>query len=212
MMLFAGVVLTILGKSTIGTAVIMMDLTIKLSGAVQSIADLFPQRSLSLAIEKRIETMLEEGDSQDTATKLPVESFERMNIHIDGYRFAQAGKTVLKSTDIELTKGDICVIKGTSGGGKSTLAKSHEPPALLVVCCWPYGADVTFPPKGGLTNHCLVTLPPKGGSVSHCLVTGGRLKAALCYLAYSPSIWSRSYCSLMYFLIVSSFTLPTVSQ
>ena len=123
MMLFAGVVLTILGKSTIGTAVIMMDLTIKLSGAVQSIADLFPQRSLSLAIEKRIETMLEEGDSQDTATKLPVESFERMNIHIDGYRFAQAGKTVLKSTDIELTKGDICVIKGTSGGGKSTLAK-----------------------------------------------------------------------------------------
>ena len=90
--------------------------------------------------------------------------------------------------------------------------QSHEPPALLVVCCWPYGADVTFPPKGGLTNHCLVTLPPKGGSVSHCLVTGGRLKAALCYLAYSPSIWSRSYCSLMYFLIVSSFTLPTVSQ
>lgn len=88
----------------------------------------------------------------------------------------------------------------------------HEPPALLVVCCWPYGADVTFPPKGGLTNHCLVTLPPKGGSVSRCLVTGGRLKAALCYLAYSPSIWSRSYCSLMYFLIVSSFTLPTVSQ
>ena len=90
--------------------------------------------------------------------------------------------------------------------------KSHEPPALLVVCCWPYGADVTFPPKGGLTNHCLVTLPPKGGSVSRCLVAGGRLKAALCYLAYSPSIWSRSYCSLMYFLIVSSFTLPTVSQ
>ena len=90
--------------------------------------------------------------------------------------------------------------------------QSHEPPALLVVCCWPYGADVTFPPKGGLTNHCLVTLPPKGGSVSRCLVTGGRLKAALCYLAYSPSIWSRSYCSLMYFLIVSSFTLPTVSQ
>ena len=93
-----------------------------------------------------------------------------------------------------------------------TYTTSHEPPALLVVCCWPYGADVTFPPKGGLTNHCLVTLPPKGGSVSHCLVTGGRLKAALCYLAYSPSIWSRSYCSLMYFLIVSSFTLPTVSQ
>ena len=92
------------------------------------------------------------------------------------------------------------------------IKQSHEPPALLVVCCWPYGADVTFPPKGGLTNHCLVTLPPKGGSVSRCLVTGGRLKAALCYLAYSPSIWSRSYCSLMYFLIVSSFTLPTVSQ
>lgn len=54
MMLFAGVVLTILGKSTIGTAVIMMDLTIKLSGAVQSIADLFPQRSLSLAIENEL--------------------------------------------------------------------------------------------------------------------------------------------------------------
>ena len=49
----------------------------RLSGAVQSIADLFPQRSLSLAIENEFETMLEEGDSQDTATKLPVESFER---------------------------------------------------------------------------------------------------------------------------------------
>ena len=101
---------------------------------------------------------------------------------------------------------------GCTGNMFTNVQASHEPPALLVVCCWPYGADVTFPPKGGLTNHCLVTLPPKGGSINHYLVTGGRLKAALCYLAYSPSIWSRSYCSLMYFLIVSSFTLPTVSQ
>lgn len=46
-----------------------------------------------------------------------------MNIQIDGYRYVQEGKTVLKGTGIELEKGDICMIKGTSGGGKSTLAK-----------------------------------------------------------------------------------------
>ena len=89
---------------------------------------------------------------------------------------------------------------------------SHEPPALLVVCCWPYWADVTFPPKGGPANHYLVTLPPKGGSINHYLVTGGRLKVALCYFPVSPSMRSLSYCSPMYLLIVSSFTLPTVSQ
>lgn len=89
---------------------------------------------------------------------------------------------------------------------------SHEPPALLVVCCWPYWAVFTFPPKGGPINHYLVTLPPKGGSVNHYLVAGGRLKAALCYFPISPSMRSLSYCSPMYLLIVSSFTLPTVSQ
>ena len=85
-----------------------------------------------------------------------------------------------------------------SGNTYQYRKESHEPPALLVVCCWPYWADITFPPKGGPANRYLVT--------------GSRLKAALCYFSESPSIRSLSYCSLMYFLMVSSFTFPTVSQ
>lgn len=88
----------------------------------------------------------------------------------------------------------------------------HEPPALLVVCCWPYWADVTFPPKGGPANHYPVTFLPEGSSINHYLVTGGLLKAALCHFPESPSIRSLSYCSPMYLLIISSFRLPTVLQ
>lgn len=44
------------------------------------------------------------------------------------------------------------------------------------------------------------------------IVTGGRINAALCYFPVFPSIRSLSYCSAIYFLIVSSLTLPTVSQ
>lgn len=102
--------------------------------------------------------------------------------------------------------------ESTKNEKKQFAIGSHEPPALLVVCCWPYWADVTFPPKGGPVNHYLVTLPPKDGSENHYLVTGGRLKAALCHFPESPSMRSLSYCSPMYLLIVSSFTLPTVSQ
>ena len=90
--------------------------------------------------------------------------------------------------------------------------QSHEPPALLVVCCWSYWTNVTFPPKGGPANRYLISFPPKGGSVNRSIVTGSRLKAALYYFPESPSMRSLSYCSPMYFLIVSSFTLPTVSQ
>ena len=48
--------------------------------------------------------------------------------------------------------------------------QSHEPPALLVVCCWPYWANVTFPPKGGPANRYLISFPPKGGSVNRLLL------------------------------------------
>jgi len=98
----------------------------------------------------------------------------------------------------------VCILFHLSTLTNLFLLLSHEPPALLVVCCWPYGADVTFPPKGGLTNHCLVTLPPKGGSVSHCLVTGGRLKAALCYLAYSPSFRLKAVQQAIVLLLVAA--------
>lgn len=66
--------------------------------------------------------------------------------------------------------------------------------------CLPLQGNIAVPPEGGLANHSL-------------LVTGDRLKAVLCYsYSESPSIRSLSYCSVIYFFIVSSFTLPTVSQ
>lgn len=120
--LFVGVVLTILGRSTIGRAIIIMDLTVKISGSIQTIAELMPQKRLAMEIERRIKAVLKDTTINSTIL-LPIDRFESMRIHIDGYHYMQEGKNILECTDIKLEKNDICTIKGISGGGKSTLAK-----------------------------------------------------------------------------------------
>ncbi len=95
---------------------------------------------------------------------------------------------------------------------KEPIELSHEPPALLVVCCWPYGADVTFPPKGGLANHCLVILPPKGGSINHYLVTGSRLKAAFLFILHVVSLVLFTDVFLYCFLIYVAYRFTIVSS
>ena len=42
LVLFLGVILTALGGSTIGKAIIMMDLTMRIADSVQALADLLP--------------------------------------------------------------------------------------------------------------------------------------------------------------------------
>jgi len=155
-MLFVGVVLTILGKSTIGRAIIIMDLTVKISGSIQTIAELMPQRKLAMGIEKRIETVLEDTTISNMG-RLPVDGFAHMEIHIDGYRYMQEGKHILECTDIELEKGDICTIKGISGGGKSTLAKMIAGLQDMdnVGCIQYNGVDITEFSKEEYHRHVL---------------------------------------------------------
>lgn len=120
-MLFTGVVLTALGKSTIGNAIVMMDLTTRVSDSIQNIADILPQRSLSREIGERLKPVLTCIEEQG-ADRTPAGAFETMEIRINGYRNGPDGKKVLENTGFSLNRGDICVLKGASGSGKSTLA------------------------------------------------------------------------------------------
>ena len=122
LMLFLGVILTALGGSTIGKAIIMMDLTMRIADSVQALADLLPQRSAALEIEKRIGGVIAETAAPQNKEAI-LSPFEEIQVKIKSYRLEKSGRVLLADTDISIEKGDICTIKGISGGGKSTLVK-----------------------------------------------------------------------------------------
>lgn len=120
LVLFIGLIFTIGGKSTIGTTIIMMSLTIKMSKSIQQVGDLLSKKHASQEIFNRMKEIYveQEIDSNEVITR--VENFERMTIRIDAYKFSD-GEEVLKSCMIDIKKNDLISIKGASGKGKTTL-------------------------------------------------------------------------------------------
>ena len=123
LMLFMGVILTVLGRATIGKAIIMMDLTMRIADSVQTLADFLPQKSAALEIEKRIGAVIGESASWGENNGAGLTPFDKIEVKIESYQPENSSRVLLKSTDITIERGDICTIKGVSGGGKSTLVK-----------------------------------------------------------------------------------------
>lgn len=117
--LFVGMLLSMLGLSTIGTAVIMMDLCVNISKSIQNIGELLPQKHTANEIFKRIRDIAKKESSGQNGRN--IEDFCRFTIHINSYCPGQERRTVLKNIHWELPRGEIYILKGPSGSGKTTL-------------------------------------------------------------------------------------------
>ena len=82
LMLFMGMILTALGRSTIGKAIIMMDLTMRIADSVQTLADFLPQKSAALEIEKRIGAVIGESASWGENNGAGLTPFDKIEVKI----------------------------------------------------------------------------------------------------------------------------------
>lgn len=117
--LFIGVISAMSGATTIGVAIVMMDLSARLSKSVQSIGELLTQKHTVEEIRKRIQDVTSE--TKTSTQKQNVEKFEELKIDIDCFTYDSKKENTLEKISLEIKKGDICVLKGKSGTGKSTI-------------------------------------------------------------------------------------------
>lgn len=124
--LFLGIILSVYGSTTIGSAIIIMDLTVKLSSSVQSIGECISQYHYSVSLYNRVSTLIDPNpvssvNSPPKERREQMQDFQNLRINISEFSLNQ--NTVLEKLNIEIVKGDVVLIKGESGKGKSTLAK-----------------------------------------------------------------------------------------
>lgn len=121
--LFTGILLALVGRTTIGSAIVVMDMSIKMSDSIQALGDNISQRHLSQEIEKRMKELVDADLDAAPASPLKTDDFESLQVRIDQYRYSTAGNPVLEDVAFEVRRGELLLIKGESGNGKSTLGK-----------------------------------------------------------------------------------------
>lgn len=99
----------------------MMDLTIKISKYIQSIGNLLPQKCEANETYKRIQDVISKRNT-NSLIEVNTEKFEKLSINIKGYKFKNEN-IILKNVCFNIEKGDLLIIKGESGKGKTTLLK-----------------------------------------------------------------------------------------
>ncbi len=104
---------------TVGNAVAMMLVAQKLNEPIIVLADLIADKKNAQEVYSRIEGLYAEGIA--VYGKDDVESFESMAVDIAEYRYPMKGEPILADTHFRINKGDIVLIKGKSGAGKTTL-------------------------------------------------------------------------------------------
>lgn len=117
--LFISVISAMLGKTTIGAAVVMMDLAARLAKEVQAIGELMPQKHTAEKIQERIQHIISE--IQQPTKKKREGKFDALEINIYSYGYEPEGNALLENVFAVLKKGDVCLLKGKSGTGKTTL-------------------------------------------------------------------------------------------
>lgn len=117
--LFISVISTMLGRSTIGVAIVMMDLATRLAREVQAIGELLPQKHTAEKIQGRIQRIVEE--KQQSAKKNSAGEFKRLSINIHSYGYESSENSIIENLSFELEKGDVCILRGQSGTGKTTV-------------------------------------------------------------------------------------------
>lgn len=118
LVLLLGIVFMMKYQLSIGAAIIMMDLSIRLTKSVQTIGELLPKRHIAKEIRKRLSEITKE---KAKTSAQPTESFQYFKVKVDRFTYENKESCLLNHICFEINKGDICLLKGPSGIGKSTL-------------------------------------------------------------------------------------------
>lgn len=118
LVLLLGIVFMMKYQLSIGAAIIMMDLSIRLTKSVQTIGELLPKRHIAKEIQKRLSEITKEKVKISDSS---IESFQHFKVKVDHFTYDNKEKCLLNHIRFEINKGDICLLKGPSGIGKSTL-------------------------------------------------------------------------------------------
>lgn len=121
--LFIGILFSLVGRTTIGSAIVIMDMSIKMSDSIQAFGDNISQWHLSREIENRMKELFDAGLNTTQVSTSITGDFECLQVKIDQFRYHQDGAPVLEDINFEVRRGEILLLKGESGNGKSTLGK-----------------------------------------------------------------------------------------
>lgn len=125
MVLFLGVVLSFYGYASVGETIVIMDSMVKISNSIQSIGDDISQCHLSTDIYNRVQKTIHSGSLTEKGLQQEIPEFKNFDITISN-RFCPSNEQSTlppRELDIKFSRGEVVLIKGKSGTGKSTLAK-----------------------------------------------------------------------------------------
>lgn len=117
--LLAGMFFTLTGNLTIGSALIMMSFTVQISKSVQSIGELLPKKNIAKEVKDRIHMLYEADPKRSDGTLVP--DFQRMDVEIKEFVLYEKEQPTLRDIAFTVNKGELVLIKGESGTGKTTL-------------------------------------------------------------------------------------------
>lgn len=125
LVLFLGVILSFNGYASVGGTIVIMDSIVKISDSIQSIGDDISQYHLSTDIYNRVQLTIGSNLIKKNELQSEIPEFESFDIKVSNCFYQSNGQPTVTSNEfcMEFSRGEVVLIKGKSGRGKSTLAK-----------------------------------------------------------------------------------------
>lgn len=114
--LFIGLLFAVHGKASIGSVIVMIDLSSRLAQKVQNIAEMLPEKETARIIRKRIQPK-----AAISAHQKPLGNLQSLQVDVEHFRYPGNEKGILENIHFTIRPGEIWQVKGKSGTGKSTL-------------------------------------------------------------------------------------------
>lgn len=125
LILFFGVVFSFYKFATIGSVIVIVDMVLKISNSVQSIGEDVSQYHIAINIYKRIQPILEEDSCEKGHISNKPADFQcfDMKIYWNNGLVDRSKKPSPNIFDVNFVRGEVVLIKGESGTGKTSLVK-----------------------------------------------------------------------------------------
>ncbi len=121
LILLLGMLLTIRGDLSVGSAFAMMLITQKLNEPIIVLADLLTDKKTADQVYESMAYLFENQIAENDHGIKHLPSFESLEIDIKAYTYPLQKEPVLKDIHWTLYRGQLITLKGASGRGKSTL-------------------------------------------------------------------------------------------